>query len=80
MMSSFQIALALVIAAAIGASIAWLAVRAKGLTVQARLDDREREMLIVRGDLAVARDEMAKTVRDLERLTGTVDAERVCRC
>lgn len=76
MMSPLQFALALILAAVIGAAIAWLAVRASGLTVQARLDDRERELLTVRSDLTASRDETAKTVRELERLTGTVDAER----
>ncbi len=75
-MSPLQFALALILAAVIGAAIAWLAVRASGLTVQARLDDRERELLTVRSDLTASRDETAKTVRELERLTGTVDAER----
>ena len=76
MTSSLQFALALAIAAAVGAWIAWLTVRAKGLTVQSRLDDRERELLTARADLTAARDNSAKTALELERLTGTMEAER----
>ena len=73
---TFPFALALLMAAAIGASIAWLAVRARGLAGQALLTDRERELGTVRSDLAAARDEAAATARELERLTGSINAER----
>jgi DNA recombination protein RmuC len=74
---STTLVLALLGAAVISALIVWLVLRGKVLALQARLEEREKETVVDRGNLATARHELAHAGQERERLAGMIEAERV---
>lgn len=76
MTQSVAISVAVLIGAALGALIGWLLFRAGTSGLHARLEEREKEVTAVRGELAAVRDVLLKTGQDRDRMAGMIEAER----
>lgn len=59
-----------------GAIVAWLILQAKSARIGTRLEEREKEVVSIRADLAAARETVAKAAQERERMAGMLEAER----
>lgn len=64
------------VTAILGALLAWLFLRSKPAELKIRLEERDREVTALRGELTAVREKFRVASNEAERLSGTLDAER----
>lgn len=63
-------------AALLGALIAWLLLRSRPAALAIRLEERDKEVTGLRGELAALREKFLTATREAERLAGALESER----
>lgn len=76
MSHQLQLLIAVIVSALSSGTLVWLFLRARPALLEIRLEERDREVNALRGELATVRERLLTVSNEAERLAGAVESER----